>query len=85
MSRQLRVEITGRDEFWRNAVFVEWNAQFPERNLVAESNGSYLIPADWLNDLARIAGECFSKVVIAPANPSRRLLFRQLMPHRQRQ
>jgi hypothetical protein len=75
----MRVEISGRDAFWRNAVMVEWEHRYPERKLMREESGSYLIERDWFDDLARIAGECFSKVVVAPPDPSRRLWFRRLI------
>ncbi len=80
MSRWIRVEIVARDGFWRNAVAVEWKHQYPERELIAEPSGSYLIETDWFDDLARIAAECFSKVVVAPPNPGRRSWFRRLIP-----
>jgi len=80
MSSQIRVEIIGRDAFWRGAVIVEWEYQHPERKLIEEVNGSYLVEADWLEDLKRIAGECFSSIVVAPSDPSRRSLFRHFLP-----
>lgn len=80
MKRQIRVEITAENTFWHNAVLVEWEYQFPERKLVAEPNGHYLIEADWFDDLVRVAEKLFSRAVIAPADPSRRQWFRQLLP-----
>ena len=80
MERRIRVEIVGRDSFWRHAVKIEWEHQFPDRPLAADANGFYLIPADWLPDLERVAEQCFSKVLIAPEDPSRRFWFRRLIP-----
>jgi hypothetical protein len=83
MNARIRIEINARDEFWAKAVIVEWEDQYPERRLNSEANGRYLlIDADWLIDLKRIAGDCFSEVVVAPADPSRRALLRRLVPGR---
>jgi len=78
MQNPLRVEITGRNQFWLNAVFVEWEHQFPERRITKERDGYYLIEQEWLEDLQRVAAQVFSKVVIAPTDPGRRHLFRRL-------
>jgi hypothetical protein len=80
MSSQVRIEIIGRDAFWRGAVIVEWEHQHPERKLIEEANGAYLVEVDWLKDLKCIARDCFSRIVVAPPNPSRRLWFRQFLP-----
>ena len=80
MNRQIRIGIIGRDAFWRNAVIVEWEHQYPDRKLVAETSACYFIELDWLDDLERIAKECFSKIVVAPADPSRRSWLRHFMP-----
>jgi hypothetical protein len=80
MNRQIRIEIIGRDDFWRNAIVVEWEHQFPERKLVAEASARYLIEFDWLDDLKRIGQECFSEIVIAPADSSRRSWLRRFIP-----
>ncbi|MCM3872868.1 MAG: hypothetical protein ND895_19480 [Pyrinomonadaceae bacterium] len=80
MNGQIRIEIVGRDAFWRNAVLVEWNHQYPERELGDESITGYLIEPDWLVDLKRVADGCFSKVVVAPDDPSRRNWLRQFIP-----
>jgi len=77
---QIRIEIVGRDEFWSNAVLVEWSHQHPERKLITQADHSYLIPASWLNDLNQIAANCFAKIVVAPEDPSRRSWFRQFLP-----
>jgi hypothetical protein len=75
----IRIEINGRDDFWRDAVIVEWEHQYPQRTLIKEASGSFLIENDWLDDLKRIAGDCFSSIVVAPMDPSRRSLFRQFL------
>ncbi|MBL8167323.1 MAG: hypothetical protein JNJ50_04170 [Acidobacteria bacterium] len=76
--RQLTVEIKGRNSFWLNAVQVEWEHQFPDRRLTPGPAGTYLIEEDWLADLQRVAGQCFSRVLIAPEDTGRRQLFRRL-------
>ena len=80
MTNRMRVEIIGRDAFWRKAVLVEWEHQFPNRELLTETDNSYLIEPEWLEDLQRVAGQCFSKVIVAPKDPSRRLWFRRFLP-----
>jgi hypothetical protein len=72
----IRIEIVARDKFWHNALFVEWNHQFPDRPLREDLNGFYLIETEWLEDLNRVGKQCFSKIVVAPDNPSRRSLFK---------
>jgi hypothetical protein len=79
MENRIRVEIIGRNEFWRNAVFVEWEYQYPSRKLDPEAPGFYLIPENWLADLQRVAKQCFSEVLLAPNDPGRRRLFRRLI------
>jgi hypothetical protein len=76
----MRIEIKGRDQFWRDAVITEWEDRHPYRTLIKEADGSFLIENDWLNDLERIAGDCFSKIMVAPLDPSRRSWFRQFIP-----
>jgi hypothetical protein len=80
MNSQIRIEIIGRDAFWRNAVLVEWNHQFPNRKLVAQTSDYYQIESEWLKDLERVADGCFSKIVVAPEDPSRRLWLRRFIP-----
>ena len=80
MNGQIRIEIIGRDAFWRNAVLVEWDHQYPERKLVAESSARYLIETGWIVDLKRVADECFSKIVVGPEDLSRRFWLRQFIP-----
>ena len=76
--RRIKVEIKSRNEFWRNAVQVEWDYQFPDRRLAPDGQGCYLIPAEWLADLQRVAAQCLSQALVAPADTGRRQLFRKL-------
>ena len=76
--KPIRVELVSRDAFWRKAVTVEWEHQFPERALVAEEGNVFVIEEHWFDDFARVAGQCFSTIHRAPAVPSRRQLFRRL-------
>ncbi len=78
MQKPIRVEITGRNSFWENAVKVEWEDQFPQRHWIAQGNKYYLIEAEWLEDLQRVANQCFAKAIIAPDDVSKRKMFRQL-------
>jgi hypothetical protein len=78
MSNRVRVEIVGRNQFWRNAVFVEWEYQFPERKIEPEGARYHLIEEDWLEDLQRVAAQCFSRALLAPQDPGRRRLFRKI-------
>lgn len=78
MKNPIRVEITARNAFWRNAVKVEWEHQYPDRKWMPEGERFVLIEAEWLVDLQRIAHQCFSTAVIAPEDVGRRRLFRQL-------
>ncbi len=78
MASRIRVEIKSRNEFWQNAVMVEWEHQFPQRKLEPESKGFYLIEENWLEDLQRVTAQCFSEVLLAPRDPGRRQLFRKL-------
>lgn len=79
MASRIRVEIKGRNEFWQNAVLVEWEYQFPQRRLEPEVPGFYLIEESWLEDLQRVAAQCFSRALSAPRDPGRRQLFRKLL------
>ena len=80
MANEVRIEIAGRNDFWRNAFKVEWEYQFPDRQLNEENSGFYLVPETWLPDLERIAAQCFSRVLLAPRDPGRRQLFRFFRP-----
>jgi hypothetical protein len=77
---QIIIEIVGRDAFWRDAVLVEWEHQYPERPLVAQSSACYLIEREWLSDLKNLADGCFAKIVVGPPDPSRRLWLRRFIP-----
>ena len=79
MAGRIRIEIRSRNHFWQNAVQVEWDHQFPNRKLEPESAGFYLIEESWLEDLQRVATQCFSEVLLAPRDPGRRQLFRKLL------
>ena len=78
MAKPIRVELVSRDAYWRKAVMVEWEYQFPGRAVAAEDGGEYVIEEAWLDDFTRVAGQCFSRVVRPPADPSRRRLFGRL-------
>jgi hypothetical protein len=80
MRHELRIEIVGRNEFWRNAFGVEWEYQYPDRRLQQDSPGVYRVPKFWLRDLERVAGQCFSKVLLAPSEPDRRRIFKMFCP-----
>ncbi|MBI1761554.1 MAG: hypothetical protein HYR56_08985 [Acidobacteria bacterium] len=77
---QIKVEIIGRNAYWSNAIFVEWEYQFPERKLVRQTERYYWIEAEWLNDLQRVAQQCFGRALRAPDDPGRRQLFRRIFP-----
>ena len=81
MSKQLKIEIASKDDFWRNAVSLEWSSRYPQRQLATIGAGIYSIDMRWLNDLQDIALECNSTIVVAPSDPSRRFLFTQFLPH----
>lgn len=85
MARRIRVEIISRNDYWLNAVFVEWEHEFPERRLEKVADRHYLIEESWLEDLQRVAGQVFSRVLVSPDDPGRRRLFRSLMPGGNRQ
>ena len=75
--RTSRIEIRGKDEFWSRAFRVEWGHQFPERTLKALDNETYIVDAEWMTDIERIASECFCRVMQAPDIPERRSWLRQ--------
>ncbi len=81
-TKPIRVELESRDAFWRNAVMIEWTHQFPDRGVVAETTGTYVIEEGWYDDFVRVAGQCFSTVNRAPADPGRRMLFRRFLTGR---
>jgi hypothetical protein len=77
--KPIRVELVSRDAFWRKAVMVEWNHQFPDRTVTSETGNIVVLDEAWIEDFSRAAERCFSTVVAAPADPSRRRLFRRLL------
>lgn len=79
MKKPIRVEITGRNSFWQNAVKVEWGHQYPDRQWIAQGDRFYVIEADWLLDVQRVAHQCFATAVVAPEDVGKRKLFRQLL------
>ena len=82
---RMRIEIRGRNRYWRDAVQVEWEHQFPDRKLLAEADRFCLIEASWLPDLERVAEQCFSTVTVAPEDPGRLSWLRRLMPREDRE
>ena len=78
-NQRIRVEVRSRNDFWRRAVPVEWQHQFPDRKLVTDADGLYRIEPAWLEDLGRVAGRCFSTIDVAPQDPGRRRLFRRFV------
>jgi hypothetical protein len=80
MASQIKVEIVGKDQFWSDAILVEWAHRYPSRQLVALSDGTIRLDTSWLDSLMEVADECNCKIVASPQDPSRRSLFRQLIP-----
>ena len=78
MKKPIRVEITGRNSFWQNAVKVEWEHQYPDRKWIEQGDKYYVIEAAWLTDLQRVAQQCFATAIIAPEDISKRTMFRTL-------
>lgn len=78
MEPRVRIEIRSRNDFWRNAFFVEWEHQFPDRQPEAAGQEPLLVPAAWLDDMHRVAAQCFSEIRVAPSDPGRRQVFRRL-------
>lgn len=82
MGERIPIEIQGRDAFWVQAFHVEWEYQFPDRKLVEHQAGTFLVEAQWLNDLERIGAQTFCQVLRAPADPRRRRWMSSLFPER---
>ena len=82
MNQEIRIEIKGKDEFWGRAFHVEWESRFPERALVSDDAGHYIVDPAWLSDLERVGRETFCQVTRAPDNPKRRQWFNSLLPTR---
>ncbi|MFN0120829.1 MAG: hypothetical protein ACKV2V_10035 [Blastocatellia bacterium] len=80
MQRRIRVEIVSRNNYWLNAVFVEWEHAYPARRLDKVEDHLVLIDESWLPDLQRIASQVFSTVRLAPENPGRRQWIRRFVP-----
>lgn len=81
MSRQIKVEVEARNDFWRKAIPVEWNYQFPQRTLEEDAEGYFLIEENWFEDFRKVAEQCLSKARVAPDDPGRRQWFRRFIPH----
>lgn len=79
MARQIRIEIKAKDEFWGRAFHVEWQDQFPHRNLIDDVEGHYLVEAEWRDDLERVGGQVFCRIVEAPVSPERRRWFTSVL------
>ena len=79
MARRIGIEIKGKDEFWGRAFHVEWQDQFPDRNLIGDGEGCYLAEPDWLDDLDRVGAQVFCRVVRAPESPERRRWFTSVL------
>lgn len=82
MEQRIRVDIIGRDDFWGRAFHVEWEDQFPDRKLTADTVGRFLVRSEWLDDLQRVADQTFCKVVRSPENPLRRQWISSLIAGR---
>jgi hypothetical protein len=82
MGRQIRIEIKGRDHFWTQAFQVEWQDQFPERELRQDAAGFFFADEAWLKDVERVAEQTFCQVFRAPENPRRRAWINSLIPNR---
>lgn len=74
----LHVEIIAERKFWQDAVRVEWAHQYPQRPLKVDGANRFVIAAAWLEDLTRVAGECFARVVVAPPDAERRRILTRL-------
>jgi hypothetical protein len=82
VARRIRIEITAKDEFWARAFHVEWQDRFPQRNLITDSEGHYLVEPDWREDLERVGSQVFCRIVDAPVSPERRRWFRSVLKGR---
>ena len=82
MAQRIRIEITGKDGFWEQAFHVEWEDQFPDRQLAIDGSGRFLAENEWFDDLVRVGSQTFCNVVRAPENPRRRDWISSLMPRR---
>ena len=80
--KKITVEIEGRDKFWENALRVEWEHEYPDRQLEFESPQRCLIDPAWFDDLTQVGARVFCRITRAPDNPARRQLFGSLFPWR---
>jgi hypothetical protein len=80
MQQPIKIEITGKDDFWQRAFHVEWEYQFPDRKLASDATGCFLAENEWLADLERVGNQTFCTVVRAPENPRRREWISSLIP-----
>jgi hypothetical protein len=83
MARRIRIEIKGKDEFWGRAFHVEWQDQFPDRNLIDDGEGYYLAELEWIDDLNRVGAQVLCRVVRAPESLERRRWFKSVLKGRQ--
>ena len=80
MQQPIKIEITGKDDFWQRAFHVEWEYQFPDRRLASDATGRFLAENEWLDDLQRVGNQTFCIIVRAPENPLRREWISSLIP-----
>lgn len=80
MGNRIKIEIRGRDGFWSNAFHVEWQDQFPDRELREAEPNIFLAHSSWLEDLKRVGAQCFCTVIEAPAVPARRHWIKRFLP-----
>jgi len=80
LEQEIRIEITGKDDFWERAFHVEWDYQFPDRKLASDGAGRFNARSEWLGDLERVGSQTFCAIVRAPENPRRREWMSSLIP-----
>ncbi|HSE98564.1 MAG TPA: hypothetical protein VLD57_09895 [Blastocatellia bacterium] len=78
----IRIEIKGKTAFWTRAFHVEWQYQFPDREMTDAGDGCFLISPAWLADVERVAGQCFCEALRPPDNPQRRRWLGSLVRQR---
>lgn len=79
---EVKIEIKGKDEFWERAFHVEWSDQFPDRKIISDTSGLFLVAQEWLEDLERVGAQTFCTVIRAPENPERRRWMSSFMTRR---
>ena len=82
MEQRIKVEITGKDDFWERAFQVEWEYQFPDRKLNSDGAGRFVANLEWLDDLEKVGGQTFCTILRAPENPRRREWMSSLIQRR---